>query len=174
MQPRIERLNDSFKLVMFVAVVMLAVLAAEMFLTHIVPAEILHSSVVMIPIWVLAAAREVAMISVVRIEVTIYVTAKIAIVSVIPGTSPNERPVGEPFRAIVAVRRALIWRVIIVAVRTCRFGSDLHAKADLRVRLWYQADQAECGYSSQKMIGESLHGSPLRSVHCQSFRLYDA
>jgi hypothetical protein len=43
-----------------------------------------------------------------------------------PGASSNEHATIEPLRPVVPVRRAVVWREIVVAIRASRFYSDIH------------------------------------------------
>jgi hypothetical protein len=67
----------------------------------------------------LATARERTVIAIVWIEAVIHVTVKAAR-SMEPRACADEDASGEPVRAVVAVRCAVIGRVIEVAIRAAR------------------------------------------------------
>jgi hypothetical protein len=54
-----------------------------------------------------------------------------------PGAGANEYSTDEPIRPIVAIGRAVVWRVIEVPVRTDRRRPNIDADADLGRRVGY-------------------------------------
>jgi len=81
---------------------------------------------VLAPVWILAS------IPVVPIKVVIHVAPE-PLATVVPGTGAYEDSAWKPLGSIVAVRRAIVWRVVEVPVGAHRWWSDLHC--DLRVQL---------------------------------------
>jgi hypothetical protein len=71
-----------------------------------------------------AAGRQVTSVTVVNIEVIVYVTVEIG-TAMIPRPDADEPSVDKPFRAVIAVGRTTIGCVVIIAVRTHRLRSDL-------------------------------------------------
>lgn len=122
-------MRDQFQLVMFVVMALIRVVVLR---ARFVSMEILYGSVMMLPIPVLTVCREGAVVAVVRIVVAIHMAVKI-VMTVKPWACSDEYAVAKPLRTVVAVRRTLVRRVVIVAIRTCGLRSNIHAKADLCV-----------------------------------------
>jgi hypothetical protein len=71
----------------------------------------------------LSLSRKTAVVPLSVVECVIYVPVEM-IGSVVPGPSPDEYTAVEPFRAIIAVRSAVVRRSLIVAVRAHRGRPD--------------------------------------------------
>jgi hypothetical protein len=80
--------------------------------------------------WFFAGVRVLAMIAMVGVVMGVDVPMEVR-GAVEPGACSDEDSAGEPLRAVVAVRGAVIGRSFIVAVRAC--GSYADAYADLGV-----------------------------------------
>lgn len=78
---------------------------------------------------VLSSRRKVTVISVAVVVTMIDVPIEM-LGSMEPGTSADEDAAGEPLRAIVAVRSAVVWWHLIVSIGTNR--SRTYADTDLR------------------------------------------
>ena len=66
-----------------------------------------------------------SMIALAVVQVMIHVPVEM-IVAVIPGSRSNEHTTRKPFRAVVAIRSAIVRRLFVVTVRTCGCGANLH------------------------------------------------
>ena len=85
-----------------------------------------------------------SVVSVTGIVVVVDVTIK-SVGTVKPGASPDEYSPHEPIRAIVAIRCAVIRRVIVIAVRTYRCYADVDGYLSGRTR-----KAAHCGRSESR------------------------
>ena len=74
---------------------------------------------------VLLMPRVSTMVSKARIVRAVNVSVES--VAVMPGTSANENPVGEPFGSVITVRSALIRCVTVVTIRADGRGSNTDA-----------------------------------------------
>ena len=72
-----------------------------------------------------AAGGHLAVVAIVDVVVVIYVAAEV-FRSVEPRAGPDENTAGEPFRTVVAIRGAGVWRVVVIAVRAHGSGSDAY------------------------------------------------
>src|ERR1700719_2409265 len=83
-----------------------------------------------------------------------WTPAAASIVPVIPRSSANENAAGKPTRAVVAVRRTSVGRIVIVSVRAYRRSrivsraeshADSHADSDLRLRVgeWHHQNRQQ-------------------------------
>lgn len=79
----------------------------------------------------LSAGRHWAMVTVVRVEVVVYMTVKV-MRAVKPWAGSDKDAAGKPFRAVVAVRRAGIGGVVIVSVGAYRRSAN--SDGDLSMR----------------------------------------
>lgn len=82
---------------------------------------------------VLATVRQVAVVAIARVVVVIDVTMPV-MASVVPRSGADEDAIVEPFRAIVPVGRAVVWRVIVVTIRAYRRLTDADTEGNLRLR----------------------------------------
>jgi hypothetical protein len=103
---------------------------------------------------VIAAVRQRASVTVVNIEMVIYMAAKVGR-AVKPRASTDEDTTAEPFRAVVAVGSTGVRSVVVVAVRACGFGSDVDANPSL----YFGSERREANYSN------SSSKSPIESAH---------
>jgi hypothetical protein len=81
----------------------------------------------------LPALRERSMVAVVRIEAVIHMAIKPAM-AVIPGTSPDKYPSGEPIRPVETIWRAVIRGIVEVAIWTHRRNADIDGYLRRRTR----------------------------------------
>lgn len=134
-----------------------AQVGVSMAVASLVAVEILNAAaipVLMTPM--LSAIRITATVSVVTIEAIVDVSPEV-LVTVIPRTGADEHPTREPFRPIVAVRRAFIRWVIEIAVRADGRRADLNS--DLRICLRSRNREAEGSYSEYKNELKLFHES---------------
>jgi hypothetical protein len=101
-----------------------------------------------------ATVRRWAGIAMMHIEVIIDVAVEMSW-SMKPRAGANEYSAYKPFRAVIAVWRAIVWGVIVVAVRTV--GSDPDINGDLSVRGGSGYGQAGYRNRSQSKRSESVH-----------------
>jgi hypothetical protein len=127
-----------------------------MLFAHVTSSEAFYSSVMPIPVTAFSTMGKAATISEARIVASIYVTAE-TITAVIPGAAADEHPIRKPFRPIVAIRCALIRRVIVVAIRAGRFSAYLNAETHLRVRLRRNGQKAKSNSSCTHETLKSVH-----------------
>lgn len=111
-----------------VLTIMIAVIVAN-FVVVFVAVELSLPTYVAAPVSVFAAPGERAVIAVVGIEVVVDVAVK-AYRSAEPGSRANEYAARKPLRAVIAEGRALVRRVVEIAIRADRCNSD--ADRDLR------------------------------------------
>lgn len=109
----------------------------------------------------LASPRERPMVTVVRIEVIVYVTAKM-FRPMEPRSRSNKDTARKPFRSVVSVGRACIRRIIKIPIRTNRRCSDRHT--ELRRGCLRSGDKEQ--HSSNSRQDENLE-----SLHTLSFPL---
>lgn len=127
-----------FRLVAVVVMIVVTVAVAMLFLTIAVamlflPAtasEVLHGSMVPIPIAAFVSIRQVSAISVTNVVAIIYMPTKM-VSMVKPWARADERAIRKPLRPVVAIGSAGIRRVVIVPVWARRFSSKLNTEADL-------------------------------------------
>ena len=107
------------------------VVSAFMFVTgmsvtvsHLISSEVVVASRAVMFVEVFAAMRVFAVIAVAAIVVPIDVAPKVA-VTMEPGTRADKDAVCEPLGSVVAVRRAIVRRVIEVAVGALGRRTDL-------------------------------------------------
>jgi|ERR1700677_414640 len=97
---------------------------------HFVCFEVGHLVEVIFRSGSLAAGWMWTVIAVVRMETVIYVAMEIGW-AVEPGASADEDAADKPFRSVIAVGGAVVRRNVIIAVRTLRRDSDVHAHLSL-------------------------------------------
>lgn len=122
----------TFSFAMVAVILVLAVVVAvivAIFVVEFVSAEVLFPALMPSPIGMFTVLRERAAISEARIVVVVDVATE-SDRPVKPGSRPDEYPAHKPLRAVVAKRRALIGRVIEVAIRTNRCDTNVYS--DLR------------------------------------------
>jgi hypothetical protein len=102
-----------------------------------------------------AAIWQTTSVAALRIETVVYVTVKI-VTAVKPWTCTNENTSCKPFRAVVAVGSAGIWRVVVVTIRAIR--SDADADDDLSFCF-------ANGRSGKAGSSKNGHGNALKSIH---------
>ena len=101
--------------------------------THFVAAEVLHMpSLIMMRVEMLAVRWIFAMPAVVVIVVVIDVSPEMRR-TVVPGARADKDAAGEPLGPIVAIRRALVGRIVEIAIGA--FGRRPNLYRDLCVRL---------------------------------------
>ena len=113
--------------------VFMFVAAMSVTITHLVASEILKASGTVMLIKVFAAMRVFAVITVAAIVVPIDVTPEVAVATK-PWTSAEKNAVWEPLRSVVAIRGAIVGRVIEVAVGTHGRWTDLDCNLCLGFR----------------------------------------
>jgi hypothetical protein len=127
--------------VVLVLAVVVSVIVADL-VVILISVPLMFPAAVSAPVGTLAAPRKRSAVSKVRIVVVVDVAAK-AKGTAVPRTGAIKHASAEPFRTIVAKGRALIGRVVEVAVRAYRRHSD--TDADLRVRTRTGSCQANEG-----------------------------
>jgi hypothetical protein len=127
--------------VVLVLAVVVSVIVADL-VVILISVPLMFPAAVSAPVGTLAAPRKRSAVSKVRIVVVVDVAAK-ANGTAVPRTGAIKHASAEPFRTIVAKGRALIGRVVEVAVRAHRRHSD--TDADLRVRTRTGSCQANEG-----------------------------
>ncbi len=106
--------------------------------TFMVPFSVGAMEVITVEVMEVVAAIEVfvmtwvgSMVAIPRIEVMIDVSI-VARTTVVPRASTDEGAAAEPFRAVVAIRGAVVRGVAVVPVRANRCGpANIHAKRNL-------------------------------------------
>jgi hypothetical protein len=102
-----------------------------------------------------AAGGERAFVTVVGMEVVIYVSAEV-VRTMEPATGSDEDPAIEPLRAVIAIRGAVVGRNIVVAIGTVRGGSDFDGNLSV---CW-------SGCCRESEAGESCQGKIWNFTHC--------
>lgn len=92
--------------------------------------EMLHVPCRVSVVRVLAAARQMALVPVMRIEVVVHMAVEVPR-PVEPWSRADKHAAIEPFRPVIAVWSAVVGRVIEVPVRAHRGRPDVDADADL-------------------------------------------
>ena len=82
-------------------------------------------TLMMMRVEVLTARRVLAVPSIVVIVVVINVSPEMGRAAV-PGSSADKDSAGKPLRSVVAIRRAIVGRIVEVAVRAYGRGANLH------------------------------------------------
>ena len=141
--------------VVFVLAVVVAVIVPD-FVVVLVSVPVILPATVASPVSALTAPRERAPIAEVRVEITIDVAAK-TYGAAEPGSGAKEQATHKPLWAVVAERRALIGRVIEVAVGADRRSSYLHVDADLRRSIGRRHCQKKTGKHRNGKKPEQLH-----------------
>lgn len=153
--------------VMIVAIVPPAVVVVVLVLTVMVAVVVPHFVAVLIaveaslpaavaaPVGTFAAAGERATIAEVGIVVMIDVAVE-AYRATEPWSCANEDAAGEPLWPVVAKGRALVGRVVEIAVRADRRDSD--ADGDLRGGFLRKDGKTKSSKSGQNKNPEALHG----------------
>jgi hypothetical protein len=129
----------------------------RMYFVQVASSESLYCAVMMVPVGPLSAPGEWSTVSAARIIAPIDVAAEM-IMAMIPRAATYKYAVLKPLRSIVSVRGALVRLVIVVAVRTRRFLTNLNADANLSIRFRSEAQKAESHNSRSCEIPESIHG----------------
>lgn len=111
-----------------VLTIMIAIIVANLVVIF-VAVELSFPTCVPAPVSVFAASGERSPIAIVGIEVVVDVAVK-AYRSAEPGARAKEHAARKPLRAVIAEGRALVWRVVEIAIRANRCNSD--ADRDLR------------------------------------------
>ena len=73
---------------------------------------------------VLSAIRQRASVAVMGIKAVIDVAVE-AVRTMEPGASSDEYATAEPLGPVVPVRSAVVWRVVVVAIRARGFGANV-------------------------------------------------
>jgi hypothetical protein len=120
---------------------------------HLVSMEVRHPVDMILRPGMFSPVRKSASISMVRIEMIVYVPVKVGRPAV-PRTRADEGASDEPFRSVVAVRSARIRRVIEIAIRTDWGRTNSHA--NLRLNPRPSPSQENAGYRRQHEIVEPL------------------
>src|SRR5215472_2713097 len=109
---------------------------------HFVAMEVIEIATV---VEMLLMARIGAMVSVPPVEPVVYVAIEV-MGTMEPRAGADKHAIREPFRAVVAVRSALIRRIVIVAIRTDRSRTDLNTERNLGLARYRCAkSQGSCG-----------------------------
>lgn len=119
--------------VMAVMIAVIVVLFVVLFVALVVAMKIVLPPVMVIPVSTFSATREAAAVAVVRIIAAIHPAMKITGAAE-PWTRAKKFAALEPFRTVIAKWSAVVWRVIEIAIRANRRGSDLNPKAHLSAR----------------------------------------
>jgi hypothetical protein len=109
-------------------------------IAHFVAAEVLNMSGAMMFIEMFAAMRIFAVPSIMMVEVIVDVSPE-AFASVIPRAHAYKDAAWKPLRPVVAIGRAIVGRIVKVAVWTNRGRSNLYR--DLRLCLLGRGRKAE-------------------------------
>ena len=107
---------------------------------HFIAVEIMVEVTMVLPVGVLAATRESAMIAVVRIVSPVDVAMKIA-TAMEPGSGSDEEAAVKPFGAVVAIGRTVVRGKGIVTVRADGRRADLDGNLSVRAG---RADEGKC------------------------------
>ena len=108
---------------------------------------------------VAAVLREAAVIAVAGIEVAIHGAVEV-VGAMEPGAGSDEDAAIEPLRAVVAVRRAVVGGVVIVAVGAFGRGADIDADGNLGVGFWcWEKGDGKCGRRCDEKSFYSTHGN---------------
>jgi hypothetical protein len=92
---------------------------------------------------VLATLWQGSAVAMMRIIAIVYVAIE-TVMSMEPGAGTDKDAIREPIRPIVAIRGAIIRRVVEIAVRTIGLGANVDAYGDLgRRRRADEADEAQ-------------------------------
>jgi hypothetical protein len=134
------------------------IVVVGMFLADSVAIEVLNRSMVPVPIAPLTAMWKRTPVSMVWVEMLIYMSVEM-VRSVEPRARSKKNSSPEPFRTIVAIRSALIWRVVEVPIRARRLRPNLNAEADLCLRFLRGCQKQHSGNCDECKIRESLHNS---------------
>jgi hypothetical protein len=131
---------------------------------HFISSEMVHLIDTVRWLGVIATVRYRASIATVNIEMVIYMAAKVS-GAVKPWAGTDEDTAGEPFGTVVAVGSTGVRSEVIVAVRACRFGTEL----DVNLSLGFGSAHREANYGdsgSSKSTLESVHesSSPLSEL----------
>jgi hypothetical protein len=90
---------------------------------HFISTEVVHMIDVIFPSTPFAPLGQVPSVAVMNIEMIIYVAVEV-MRAMEPRASANEDAAYKPLRSVVSIGSARIRRVVIVAVRAYRFGSN--------------------------------------------------
>jgi hypothetical protein len=89
-----------------------------------VPASITHFVSVEMVERLVSAFRMWTGVALMKIETVINVTMEV-VRTVEPRAGSDEYATTEPLGPVVSVRSAVLWRVVVVAIRARRFGADV-------------------------------------------------
>jgi hypothetical protein len=128
--------------------------------TFFVTAKVFHMIQRVGGIRMIATVRERAVIAIVCIKVVINVAMEV-VGSMKPRPGSNEHAARKPLGAIVAVRRAVIRRIVIISVRANGSGANINTDAHLSCLGLGAPHQADSGKSCKRYIFEKLHNSNL-------------
>jgi hypothetical protein len=104
----------SLQKTLFLAVASTLCVAAS--ITHLVSVEVIKGLLSTVRMW--------TNVAVLRIEAVINVAVEV-VGTVEPRAGSDEHAAAEPLGPIVTVWGAVVWRVVVVAIRACRFGADV-------------------------------------------------
>jgi hypothetical protein len=108
--------------------------------------------------------RQRSGVTVVRIKAVVNMAVKAAR-AVKPGASSEEHPANKPIGPIVAIRRAIVRRIIEVPVRANGSRSNIYADGNLGLRHRRKAEKRNCKSCESKSI-DSEHD--FSSIHSES------
>jgi hypothetical protein len=114
-----------------VSLVPAAVLYVAVTIANLISMEVGHMIDSILGATPFAARRHVASVTVMDVEVIIYMAMKFTR-AVVPGTNADEPSIYEPFRTVVAVGSTTIRSIIIVAVRADGFRPNSDADLSLQ------------------------------------------
>src|ERR1700757_4975603 len=89
-----------------------------------VPASIAHFVSVEMIKGLLTTFRMWTSVAMLRIEAVVNVTVEV-VRTVEPRAGSDEYASAEPLGPVVPVRGAVVWRIVVVAIRARRFGADV-------------------------------------------------
>src|ERR1700685_1631688 len=96
-----------------------------------------------------------ALIAMLWVEAVVYVAMEV-VGTVKPRAGADEDAASKPLRAVIAIRGAGIWCVIVVAVWAIRRYANVDA--DLGCSLWRCRGETKCGNRCRNENAESFHG----------------
>ena len=122
--------------------------------------------VIVVPIIMLAAPRHRPVVPEARIVMPIYPAVE-APPAAIPRPRANENAIAEPCRTVIPVWRAVIRRIVVIAIRTNRRRPNVHRQPDLRFcpgsRQKYRRNHRShhCSVSHARNLSYGLNPSPV-------------
>ena len=130
---------------------------------HLVSMELVEVAMV---VEMFLVARVGAVVSMAPVKAIVHMAVEV-MRAVVPGAGADEHAIREPFRTVVAVGRALLRRVVIVAIRTNWLRADIHPERDLgrtgnrcaksqgsRGKCWYKRIQLAHNVTSTGLEGQ--------------------